>query len=202
MAWGRWIKRVSMLNISWDIPEYNHFGTDELLNFCRRIDAEPQIALNLGSGTPDEAAEWVRYVNGNWGERGGCSGNWATNSGATSRPAIPLWHASRSGRGHSAMPCGASIREARLIATGQDPDHFREWNAAQLALPPGTFQFLSTHFVVGSGNTVRRNPGLDFTALAAFALPVGLERKLREMKRSACRSRQTRLHRVAVSRAR
>src|SRR6266550_3023608 len=64
-------KRVSMLNIAWGMPEYNTFGTDEFLRFCRLIGAEPQIALNLGSGTPDEAAGWVQYVNEHWGERPG-----------------------------------------------------------------------------------------------------------------------------------
>lgn len=56
-------KRVSMLNIAWGIPEYNTFGTDNFLEFCKLIGAEPQIAVNLGSGTPQEAAEWVKYVN-------------------------------------------------------------------------------------------------------------------------------------------
>src|SRR5215510_15658120 len=55
-------RRVSMLNIAWGMPEYNQFGTDEFLAFCRLIGAQPQIALNLGTGTPEEAAEWVEYV--------------------------------------------------------------------------------------------------------------------------------------------
>jgi alpha-N-arabinofuranosidase len=64
--------RVSMINQAWGMPEYNHFGTDEFLRFCRLIEAEPQICLNLGSGTPEEAAEWVEYVNSNWNDgRGG-----------------------------------------------------------------------------------------------------------------------------------
>jgi alpha-L-arabinofuranosidase len=64
-------QRVSRLNQAWGIPEYNHFGTDEFLRFCQLIGAEPQITLNLGSGTPEEAAEWVRYVNARWGDRSG-----------------------------------------------------------------------------------------------------------------------------------
>jgi alpha-N-arabinofuranosidase len=64
-------ERVSMLNQAWEMPEYNHFGTDEFLRFCELIGAEPQIALNLGSGTVQEAADWVRYVNGKWGDKSG-----------------------------------------------------------------------------------------------------------------------------------
>jgi hypothetical protein len=40
--------------------------------FCRDVGAVPQICLNLGSGQPQEAAEWVRYVNQKWnGGKGG-----------------------------------------------------------------------------------------------------------------------------------
>ena len=64
-------KRVNMLNNSWGIPEYNTFGTDEFLGFCRAIGAQPQIALNLGSGTEEEATAWVRYVNEHWDRHSG-----------------------------------------------------------------------------------------------------------------------------------
>ncbi|MBN9614987.1 MAG: hypothetical protein J0G35_05385, partial [Acidobacteriales bacterium] len=56
-------KRIGRLNVSWGIPEYNTFGTDEFLEFCKLIHAEPQIALNLGTDTPAQAAAWVQYVN-------------------------------------------------------------------------------------------------------------------------------------------
>ena len=64
-------QRVSMLNTAWGIPEYNQFGTDEFLRFCQLIGAEPQIALNLGTGTPQEAADWVQYVNAHWADHSG-----------------------------------------------------------------------------------------------------------------------------------
>lgn len=40
------------------------FGTDEFVQFCRNADMEPQITVNFGVGTPDEAADWVEYANG------------------------------------------------------------------------------------------------------------------------------------------
>ena len=64
-------KRVSELNLAWGIPEYNTFGTDEFLRFCELIHAQPQIALNLGTGTPEEAADWVKYVNEHWADKRG-----------------------------------------------------------------------------------------------------------------------------------
>ena len=40
------------------------FGTDEALDFAKQVGAELLITVNAGSGTPEEAADWVRYVNG------------------------------------------------------------------------------------------------------------------------------------------
>ncbi|MGH9397736.1 MAG: alpha-L-arabinofuranosidase C-terminal domain-containing protein, partial [Terriglobia bacterium] len=51
--------RLTMLNPAWGIPEYNLFGTDELMKFAQLIGAQPQIDLNLGSGSVREARKWV-----------------------------------------------------------------------------------------------------------------------------------------------
>lgn len=174
-------KRVSMLNQAWGMPEYNHFGTDEFLRFCKLIGAQPQITLNLGSGTPEEAAEWVGYVNQKWGA-----------SGLLWELGNELW-----GNFQIGYPTLARIAErtkifstavrkvdprARLIANGQDPDHFEPWNAELIRLDPEFYNYLSSHFVVGTANVVKTDPSNDFIAQAGLALPVGLERQLRAMK--------------------
>lgn len=46
-----------------DLKSKPLFGTDEALQFAREIGGELQILTNAGTGTPQEAAEWVRYVN-------------------------------------------------------------------------------------------------------------------------------------------
>ncbi len=51
--------------------EDNHFGTDEFLGLCEAVGAEPMITVNVGSGTPAEAADWVQYTNGNKDTRWG-----------------------------------------------------------------------------------------------------------------------------------
>jgi alpha-N-arabinofuranosidase len=43
--------------------ESNEFGTDEFLQLCERIQAEPYLAVNVGSSDPQEAADWVEYCN-------------------------------------------------------------------------------------------------------------------------------------------
>lgn len=56
-------ERPSIVNIHWGgVTEDNSFGTHEFLEFCELIEAEPYINLNVGSGTVQEAAEWVEYV--------------------------------------------------------------------------------------------------------------------------------------------
>ncbi|HID23416.1 MAG TPA: hypothetical protein EYP14_13600 [Planctomycetaceae bacterium] len=51
-------------NRPWNMPEPNHVGTDEFMQFCELVGAEPMICVNAGDGTPHEAADWVEYCNG------------------------------------------------------------------------------------------------------------------------------------------
>jgi alpha-N-arabinofuranosidase len=175
-------KRVNALNIAWGIPEYNQFGTDEYLRFCELIGAQPQIALNLGSGTPGEAADWVRYVNEHWKQHSGLLwelgnelwGNW--NLGYPTEEELSERTIQFSQAVRAVDP------KAQLIATGQDPDVYRNWNAIQLKALPGTFDYLSTHFVVTTGRA-KKNTAPDALTSATFALPVELGRQLRAMQR-------------------
>ena len=175
-------RRVSMLNTAWGIPEYNQFGTDEFLRFCQQIGAAPQIALNLGTGTPQEAAEWVQYVNAHWADHAGGLlwelGNELWGDFQIGYPTLP-------GVAERTKSFSDAVRnvdpKARLIATGGDPDVFQDWNAAQLTNPTDTFNYLSTHFVVTTNSVQAPHPSPDFIAKAVFALPVELERRLRTM---------------------
>jgi len=175
-------RRVSMLNTAWGIPEYNQFGTDEFLRFCQQIGAAPQIALNLGTGTPQEAAEWVQYVNAHWANHAGGLlwelGNELWGDFQIGYPTLPRV----AERTKSFSDAVRNVDpKARLIATGGDPDVFQDWNAAQLTNPTDTFNYLSTHFVVTTNSVQAPHPSPDFIAKAVFALPVELESRLRTM---------------------
>src|SRR6266513_886159 len=174
-------KRVSMLNIAWGMPEYNTFGTDEFLRFCELIGARPQIALNMGSGTTEEAAGWVKYVNEHWDEHtGGVLWELGNELWGTFQVGYPTMQ--RVAERSKAFSDGVRKMEpkAKWIATGGDEDSYRDWNETQLTNAEA-FDYLSTHFVVTDDRVERQNPTADFIAQADFALPVGLERKLREM---------------------
>jgi alpha-N-arabinofuranosidase len=43
--------------------ETNEFGIHEFMRLCRLLGAEPYVAANLGSGTPQEFHDWVSYCN-------------------------------------------------------------------------------------------------------------------------------------------
>jgi alpha-N-arabinofuranosidase len=174
-------RRISMLNLSWGMPEYNHFGTDEFLAFCRLVGAEPQICLNLGSGTIAEAVDWVRYVNRKWGKTGLLweLGNELWGTFQTGYPTEPRAAARTKAFSEAVKRVDPAVK---LIATGQDPDHFESWNGSLLRDAPGTFDYLATHWVVGAGRVVKKEAPPEFIALAGYALPVELERRLRAMR--------------------
>ena len=43
--------------------EPNSFGTDEFIQLVRKMNWIPMITVNLGTGTPEEARNWVEYCN-------------------------------------------------------------------------------------------------------------------------------------------
>jgi len=56
-------ERPSMLNVWWgNVKEDNSFGTNEFLNMCELLGAEPYLSGNVGSGTPQELSDWVKYT--------------------------------------------------------------------------------------------------------------------------------------------
>ena len=56
-------RRAVTLNPDWgSVTEPNTFGTHEFMDFAEQIGAAPYISLNVGSGTPQEAADWLEYM--------------------------------------------------------------------------------------------------------------------------------------------
>ncbi|HEY6641341.1 alpha-N-arabinofuranosidase [Povalibacter sp.] len=56
-------KRPATLNPNWGgVIEPNSFGTHEFMEFVKQIGAEAYLSVNVGSGTPREAAEWLEYL--------------------------------------------------------------------------------------------------------------------------------------------
>ena len=56
-------KRPTRIDLAWANHEDNQFGTDEFIEWCRTVKTEPYFCVNLGTGTLDEARNWVEYCN-------------------------------------------------------------------------------------------------------------------------------------------
>jgi alpha-N-arabinofuranosidase len=56
-------ERTSTVNSSWGgVVEPNTFGTHEFMDFLDQIGSEAYVSINVGSGTPQEAADWLEYM--------------------------------------------------------------------------------------------------------------------------------------------
>ena len=55
--------RPTVRELAWQSIEPNAFGTDEFIRLCRKMDWQPMLTVNLGTGSPEEARNWVEYCN-------------------------------------------------------------------------------------------------------------------------------------------
>ncbi len=78
-AVGKFENKIPMMNYCWGGIYSNMVGTHEFVDFCRKVNAEPLMVVNMESdgrmhwahpkngtdrfGTAAEAAEWVKYCN-------------------------------------------------------------------------------------------------------------------------------------------
>ena len=56
-------QRPIVRELAWQSIEPNSFGTDEYVELCHLAGWTPMITVNLGTGTPEEARNWVEYCN-------------------------------------------------------------------------------------------------------------------------------------------
>jgi alpha-N-arabinofuranosidase len=72
-------ERPRRVELAWGAEESNRFGTDDFVEYCRELGAEPFICLNMGTGTLEEALAWVEYCNSSgrtaWAERRRANGH-------------------------------------------------------------------------------------------------------------------------------
>ena len=56
-------QRTHRLNASWgNVIEPNSFGTHEFFDFAEQVGADVFLSVNVGSGTVQEAADWLEYL--------------------------------------------------------------------------------------------------------------------------------------------
>lgn len=180
----------------------NLFGADEFLSLCESINAEPYINVNVGSGTPDEAASWVEYCNGAtdsyWGARRAGNGRnspwnvrlWGIGNELYSPIAIgwcsPEKYARRFLAFHETM--NRTDHPLQLVAVGSSDPH-SDWNRRMLTMIAGKAAMLSVHIylpgdrfsrLLWSPAATRKN----YYALASAWLELGgrLDRIFKQLK--------------------
>ena len=56
-------QRPATLNAAWGgVVDSNAFGTDEFMDFIQQIGSHAYVSVNVASGTPREASEWLEYM--------------------------------------------------------------------------------------------------------------------------------------------
>jgi alpha-N-arabinofuranosidase len=56
-------ERPRVLDKAWNSMNSNQFGTNEFMVWCKAVGTTPLMGLNLGTGTPEQAAALVEYCN-------------------------------------------------------------------------------------------------------------------------------------------
>jgi len=56
-------QRPRRRELAWQSIETNQFGTNEFMEFCKRINAAPMLGVNMGTGSIQSASDLVEYCN-------------------------------------------------------------------------------------------------------------------------------------------
>ncbi|HET9279519.1 MAG TPA: alpha-L-arabinofuranosidase C-terminal domain-containing protein [Flavitalea sp.] len=154
-------ERPSMLNVWWgNVKEDNSFGTNEFLNMCELLGAEPYLSGNVGSGTPQELSDWIKYTTHPNG-----SSPMTDYRQANGRP--NPWRVKYWGLGNEAWGCGGNMKveyyaniyrqyatfmtnwnnsdKLYRIASGASDDDYHWTEVLMKELPAGMFDALGLH---------------------------------------------------------
>jgi len=55
--------RPATVNLWWQQTDPNSFGTQEYMKLCQALGCDANICVNVGSGSPREARDWLEYCN-------------------------------------------------------------------------------------------------------------------------------------------
>ena len=174
----------------------NDFGIDEYIHFCRLIGAEPYVAVNFGSGSPEQAREWVEYCNGpatsEWGARRAANGHPEPYRVKTWGVGNETWlniepgYSTPEDYATYFKDFADAMRKAdpdvRIVAVGDALGPTGNWNQMVARVVDGGADYLSLHyyFALGFLSQFDADHPVDFYR-AAVASPVYVEQTLREV---------------------
>jgi len=196
---GPQAQRPTVLEAAWNSLEPNEFGTEEFMALCRKLGWAPMLAVNLGTGTPEEARNWVEYCNAKPGTRyadmrvaGGCREPHAVELWCLGNEMDGFWQTGHVPAEHYALRAQQAAKMMRdvdpsieLVACGScavEMPTYMEWDRVVLEHVGGLADYVSLHRYVG--NQADDTP--DFLAVTR-----GIDRQIEEMD-AVCRFAQAR----------
>ncbi|MBN2387536.1 MAG: hypothetical protein JXB85_10995 [Anaerolineales bacterium] len=172
--WGGFLIGMIFGNPSFPLGpvEDNRFGTDEFMELCHDVGAEPSITASLGAKDPDEAAGWVAYIREKYGV--GAVPTWSVGNeqwniiepgGCVNKPGK---YVERFHRFANAMR-GADP-DIQLVASGGDALTLSRWNEEIIQGIGEAMDLLSMHLYMPAWIPLRSHvgdsPG-DYYAISA-----------------------------------
>lgn len=150
--------RKKRFEYAWNTVEDNQFGTNEFMALCRATGAEPYLCCNMGTGTVEEAMNWVEYCNSErdtyyanlrrehgyeepfgvkyWGLGNECYAPWQMGAAVNAKDYA-----------QKALEYGKAIRfadpDAHLVACGFESDP--AWNIEVLGVLKNMINSISVH---------------------------------------------------------
>ena len=161
-------QRPPRLEMAWGTVESNRFGTHEFLNYAEKLGAEPYICANLGTGTWEEAQQWVEYCNSSEDtamtrlrKQNGRSDPWKVTYWGLGNEMDGPWqmgHRSADDYGKFALEAAKLMKwtdgNVKLIAAGssnfQPGADWTGWNRTVLEYLKNHADYLSLHMYVGN----------------------------------------------------
>lgn len=156
-------KRMPRWERAWNAWEWNDFGTDEFIRFCRLVGTEPYICVNAGEGQADEAARWVEYCNGApdtpygklraanghpepyrvkyWGIGNEMYGEWQLGHLDATKYALKSIEFARAMK--------AVDPSIVLVGVGVDNDSYGNWNSTVSQIAGAYYDYISVHYYKG-----------------------------------------------------
>ena len=139
--------------------EPNDVGIDEFLKLCVLLETKPFIAVNAGSGSPEDAANLVEYCNSSM-ESG--YGEKRAKNGYPEPYNVELWgignemfgnwqggHVDEETYAHRHLKIAQSMRgidpNIKIVATGGRNWFYPGWNRALFKIAQGSFDYISLH---------------------------------------------------------
>lgn len=110
---------------AWRVTDPNTFGTDEFIEWCTALGADPYICTNAGTGTPQDMAAWLEYTNRPVGSRWA---NLRAENGHIEPFGVPFWSIGNENYGDwelgakTATEWAAFVTESAKLMLRVDPD--------------------------------------------------------------------------------